>query len=144
MKASELRIGNLVYTRIISYHKDSICSISGCNHKGIFVKYGNGHIIPQNLQPIPLTEEWLLKCGFAYIDNPQGYKLQIIKENLYEDIYGLDIIALVTWEEGDVALLFLSNHTNNLDFQISRGKCEHVHQLQNLYFALTGQELEVK
>ena len=61
--------------------------------------------------PIPLTEEWLLKFGFKW----NGFEWEI--ENLFI----------------------------KADFSMTLGsfkvKLESVHQLQNLYFALTGKEL---
>jgi hypothetical protein len=74
-------------------------------------------------QPIPLTEEWLLKFGFEKNKNNR--------------------FVLLT---GDVDILF----TEDLDGWVCDGinfsvNClSYVHQLQNLYFALTGEELEMK
>ena len=66
-----------------------------------------------NIHPIPLTEEILLKCGF-----------KIRKDGkLYHDT--------------------LSLYEADFIFNIKSGIIKNLHQLQNLYFALTGQELEV-
>ncbi|AGO47465.1 hypothetical protein Phi19:3_gp061 [Cellulophaga phage phi19:3] len=81
------------------------------------------------LQPIPLTEEWLLKFGFVKNDWTDGGTI------IY---YG--------WQNGAVLL----ETDSNSSFFILDGKHEefnnikHVHQLQNLYFALTGEELTTK
>ena len=68
--------------------------------------------------PIPLTEEWLVKFGFD--DNFHKGKFWVC---LDDDGY------------------FYTNHNLN-----DEGFTEvlHVHQLQNLYFALTGEELTIK
>ena len=81
------------------------------------------------LNPIKLTEEWLLKFGFDLItkgSDESGY----IKE-----YYLLDNLTIVYDENFDLSICsdlgicpFLKN------FKL-------VHQLQNLYFALTGEEL---
>ncbi len=68
----------------------------------------------ENTFPIPLTEEWLLKFGFR-------------KYDMYYDVDDFYLIRL-----------------NDASFRagsLSHLKMTHVHQLQNLYFALTGGEL---
>ena len=79
------------------------------------------------LQPIPLTEEWLLKFGFEKLSN---FEEQYMEEDY---VWQIDV-------ERSPSLL-LSNgifHEDNYGV-----KLEYVHQLQNLYFALTGKELEL-
>ena len=73
------------------------------------------------MKPIPLTEEWLLKFGF------ERSGLYNVKDEVYVyDEYGLT----------DTGFEYRFNYT-----QI---KLKYVHQLQNLYFALTGEELTFK
>ena len=73
----------------------------------------------EDVKPIPLTEEWLLKFGFEYSDLNGDSGLWKIppfqiygKYNQFIYDYKLDV--------------------------------NYVHQLQNLYFALTGEELTIK
>ncbi len=73
-----------------------------------------------NYQPITLTEEWLLKFGFE--------KRSIIQEN---DSYYLNGEIVWVTKKG---FRYFQN----------RNIIQHVHQLQNLYFALTGEELTIK
>ena len=63
-------------------------------------------------KPIPLTEEWLIKFGF---------------EKAYETCYQYKDFIL-----NDKFIMM------DIDITI---QLKHVHQLQNLYFALTGEEL---
>lgn len=70
-----------------------------------------------NVNAIPLTEEWLRKFGFE--------KLQ---ETYFNGDFELDIT--------DAGFLFSETYI--------KVSCKYVHQLQNIYFALTGKELEVK
>lgn len=77
-----------------------------------------------SVTPIPLTEEWLLKTGFKkdgskYLHGGGGRKSLIIWEGLY--------------------VFFFSDFSGHDSIKIT-----HVHQLQNLYFALTGKELTIK
>ena len=68
-----------------------------------------------DIKPIPLTEEILLKCGFE--------KLGLIK-------YELNGVALnIKWS---------SYFIHRFETEI-----KYLHQLQNLYFALKGEELEI-
>jgi len=76
-----------------------------------------------DVKPIPLTEEWLLKFGF--VSNP--YK------DRYELIAKTNIIVECDKTKG-VCILWCEQYPH----------IAHVNQLQNLYFALTGEELEIK
>lgn len=70
---------------------------------------------------IPLTEEVLLKCGFEKYDTYSNNGIELNFEN-------------------NEYFLYDSGETRN----ISDNPVKYLHQLQNLYFALTGKELEVK
>ena len=73
-------------------------------------------------KPIPLTEQWLVRLGF-----------EKRKHQTYGISYGLKAIAIVVSASGTFI---------NLDY--IDAPLDYVHQLQNLTFALTGEELEVK
>jgi len=80
-------------------------------------RIGNAHY---KTTPIPLTEEWFNKFGIFKI-NDISFLM-----GCYEIIYSKG------WEHWNVIL----KHG-------TIAKIKHVHQLQNLYFALTGEELEI-
>lgn len=108
MKANELRIGNYVKSNDVNMAPYFIVTAS-------FLKQ-NENEMSWFIDPIPLTEEWLLKFGFECVYT-------------YDDHhYYLD-----------------SKHGFSLDRSFQHLDCEYdieyVHQLQNLYFALTGKEL---
>lgn len=102
MKASELRIGSKISKN------NNIITVDA---KTIFDIWINDGL--KIYDPIPLTEEWLLKFGFE--------KGSLIYFNLNGEIVF----------KGDNAFRYFG-----LTVQL-----KYVHQLQNLYFALTGQEL---
>ena len=118
MKANELRIGNLLQGKII-VQVDAILrnkQVRVIGSESAFVVEGKNPCI----LPIPITEEMLLKCGFECyeFDNgePNQYRFKsrlIVIRNGFFYDYGADV------------------------------KIEFVHQLQNLYFALTGEELPI-
>lgn len=122
MKASELRINNLVnYGGVTSEvsRVDKLFFYVEASETPTFSKdEGRG------AKPIRLTEEWLLKFGFEK-QMAWTYKISLIgNKNL---VYYLGEKG---WSIGN---------KNYSDFS-----CEYVHQLQNLYFALTGEELTFK
>lgn len=120
MKANELRIGNWVNKRL---------------------KSGNGRVLSQkigpqdivriyegvgsfNYEPIPLTEEWLVGLGFVSLSDilefGRGkYFIRKRYDKNFEMLQGLEYNSFTK-------------------------AFKYVHQLQNLFFALTGEELELK
>jgi hypothetical protein len=121
MKAKDLRIGNLVYfnEELLKFDFES-----GWNFD--FIK------------PIPLTKEWLLKFGFEKV-------IYESDETGYGNDYELDIkgVGLISYSDDFSCALFGSKESSKdeLGFLPNWDNCKHVHQFQNLYFALTGQEL---
>ena len=71
------------------------------------------------IKPIPLTEEWLLKFGFE-------------KTRWGMRRYPLEI-------RGSVVMFGHQSAQRHLNI-----RCEYIHQLQNLYFSLTNQELTIE
>lgn len=84
--------------------------------------------------PIPLTEEWLLTFGF---EKMKFYKDRIsyrIPYTIYDE-KGADYFITESWFQKITAL----NTATILNYDV-----KFVHQIQNLFFALTGTELELK
>lgn len=125
IKATELRIGNWVdHKDLWSYRqpRQDFKEFDFQWNEADWYALGKCTLDLEIIQPIPLTEEWLLKFGFER--RPWG----LIKGGL----------------------LFRDNIKNpceELTLQIGNGfnvTVQHVHTLQNLYFALTGEELILK
>lgn len=91
------------------------------------------------LKGIPLTEEWLIKFGFLKKESRSMY------DNRDEYTFKNTIITLHEMSPN----FYLSKHCKiETAFQNEKGvynylKLEYVHQLQNLYHSLTGQELTI-
>jgi hypothetical protein len=124
MKAEELRIGNYVELSILQNNGDFkyelIRVIANCIKDA--ERYGDDWCA----RPIPLTEEWLMKFGFVPIDE-RGYSKEVVnKEDNYE--YNFVLSKLAYGYDNDVCLYVI----------------QYIHQLQNLYFALTGEELTIQ
>ena len=132
MKASELRMGN-----ILEYHGQQVIVLEikrdsaefGYFTYSIgFERFYLGHDFPN---PIPLTEEWLVKAGFDDIDS--GY-LSIELPNC-----GGGRICLWKMNYGGYPVLHSIGIGNKPTGWLREVK--YVHTLQNLYFALTQTEL---
>ena len=94
-----------------------------------------------NFEPIPLTEEWLIKFGFEKV-------IYDTDETGYGTDYELDIkgVGCISYSDDFSCALFGSKESskNELGFLPNWDNCKHVHSLQNLYFALVGEELKIK
>lgn len=126
MKPTELRIGNYV-TSLTSILNGKTLVVTEVNEThfqawGIDPDYRQYGSSDGFLAPIPLTEEWLLKFGFKKGDY----------ETLVCEFKGFRITFDIN---GDIIDCYLDS--TGLDIL-------YVHQLQNLYFALTGKELTIK
>lgn len=124
MKASELRIGNLITFK----NRDS-------SDTEMFVEVGDLFRIEQDengYNPIKLTEEWLLKFGFE-----KQFKNMPIGRKSYSLILYHNHFCFISYEDD----FFVRLYSSTSDFSI---EIKYVHQLQNLYFALTNEELILK
>lgn len=123
MEVQELRIGN--YVKIF----DTITQIEGMSTWDNFIQSSNfAEREISEFEPIQLTEEWLLNFGF--IRHHEDYSNNII---------------------------YIKNVYNNTEFEwgvypneigsgvqiINRKELKYVHQLQNLCYSLTGEELKL-
>lgn len=121
MKANELMIGNYVrYTHNENLKEDRRGKVIKLTADDILYLWETKCVL---VEPIELSDEWLLKFGLnnAWID--------------LDGAEGVDVsISTETAWIGD-----------SRDMEYCAGvECRYVHQLQNLYFALTREELVVK
>lgn len=125
----ELRIGNLITD--IWAPDGSAFEVVLLSSKYPIVKYGNNLSANcRNLKPIPLTEELLVKAGFKKETN----EYFLIKHEYSNLLIFYSKIHNRFWYFADV-----ERRQYN-----STKPIEYLHQLQNLYFALTGTELTIK
>lgn len=129
LTAEQIRIGNTVlYNDIIyniwsignnstpkrqSYYVDLDCEEKDIHLKGIDV---------DEIKPIELTEEWLLKMGFQA--NGKFYTINVFEK---DERFDIDLKGWIGF--------------NNM---VAECNINTVHKLQNLYHALTGEELTIK
>lgn len=118
MNASELRIGNFVELTCEGHEDEPDLVIWGIEDYEYYDYRMN------DINPIPITEEWLVKCGFEKridrIIQPSEIHYVLGKFILLESVRGFVLCDIGI----HIVVLYL-------------------HQLQNLYFALTNTELTI-
>jgi len=133
MDARELRIGNYIQYFGNVVQVEGIVNES--NGFGLQLNGGDFASINSNsLEHDPLTEEWLLRFGFVKeveykkkINFSRFHLFQISASNPYND------------NENEFKVNFYQSKQC-----VELCRIKYVHQLQNLYFALTGEELTLK
>jgi hypothetical protein len=122
MKIQELRVGNWYHS--VKFGVPVQCELSDlyelcARSDGAY----NDPPIDEMFEPIPLTEEWLLKFG------AKSTELSPAKNGIWitSEIDNQGCWVSISHGVGVVVVNIL-----------------YVHQLQNLYFVLTGNELEIK
>ena len=127
MEANELRIGNYVYP----FNEDILIIGTDVIAKQIIKVCSDDFKDTSKLKPIPLTEEWLVKFGF-YKGESKEHGYLWLKCKMGEMYVRPSYLGGFYWG---------FDYNNELDNQ---NNIKHVHQLQNLYFALTNEELTIK
>jgi len=123
--AKELRIGN--YIKLMFNYEDYE-AIQVTSDELVMVDKKQA-----DYEPLPLTEEWLFKFGFNHIDKSDNDYITYTDSN-HEYYLQLDV------RRKDGKYSILDNSFDDLrDFTMI--DISYVHQLQNMYFALTGEEL---
>ncbi|MEW7221982.1 hypothetical protein [Elizabethkingia anophelis] len=117
MEAKELRIGNYVNHNGFAPITIDAVDIIHCKQH------------PEAYRPIELTEEWLIKLGF--VSNNVAYKIdndKFVFELYFYDAWNLNYVEKEKFGDGSVEL---SGYWK-------------IHELQNLFYTLTGEELTIK
>jgi hypothetical protein len=136
IEANQLRLGNYLqwdnaYYKVKYVGETIGLDISDTNGEGATQKFQHNPVYSHNineLQPVPLTPELLEKAGFEYERATWGDK---------------KCIAFFTDDVTDKGMYCYLGVWNYIDDQKGIGYVKYLHSLQNLYYALTGEELEV-
>lgn len=128
MKASELMIGRF-YSASAEF-KGSIearLNFNGEQREFLMTKEILILILQLDLEkwvkPIPITEEWLLQFGF-------------IEDRKWKNLWFKDGLGLWWYSEHQSVMLHKCK-SDKIDYR-------YVHQLQNLFYTITGEELQPK
>jgi hypothetical protein len=134
MKANELRIGNWINSNSYGKYQVQARDFGYIAEELMLLTNPPKPIV----EPIPLTEEWLVKFGFKHHFEDE-YELVIRGFRQDNEPYGKINYYLL-----DNRCFIHSGLASGGDDYGFMAKIQHVHQLQNLYFALTGEELTIK
>lgn len=127
LKPEQLRLGNYIYSEVTTVNVKVTTQVLKLIESEIKTKELSRY------KPIPLTEEWLLKFGFERKFFNKEETPRWINKSFYMFI---DAVWYITFKrDGYVSFIAFDCFLKDL---------RYVHQLQNLYFALTGKELEVE
>lgn len=121
----DLRIGNCFY--VGELEKRLVVSEIDCCSATAFV---NGEMITfnkLNLTPIPISPDWLKKLGFELDGNKYIYRFEPDCEWDY-------ILFYLDWLEMKI----------DGEYWVKAKDVKYVHQLQNLIYELTKQELTIR
>lgn len=125
MNATELRIGNIVFYNGENGKNEPVryyCTINGADLR---IMQDDENYLKSH-EPIALTPELLEKCGFEKLEFGNGF------------MFGRSLGG------GRIFLLKYNPLRTDCFYEHYYGtKVQYLHQLQNLYFALTGEELEI-
>ncbi len=122
MRAEELRIGNLIKISYRSNRAESVLESSRVDLSDLAAMQDKetNYIF----EPIPLTEEWLLRFGLCY-----------------DTLYSEDSSNCLYYSKDQKVLHIMDSRDENYSYAVD---VQYVHQLQNLVFALTNEELKLK
>lgn len=128
--AQELRIGNWVHhLPTWSYRNESQTEFDFQFEENDWWAIGECSLNLESITPIPLTEEWLLKFGF--VDDADGFFTLQVGRKCFR----------ISSKEGYHVVF---QHDIGLRWAPLHEGLEYVYQLQNLYHALTGKELQLQ
>lgn len=136
MQKTELMIGNLVLNdgvvnEIVGILCDDICTLRTPQNNYIHARY-------ELIKPIQLTEEWLLNFGlFRVITNNYSFDKATAKN------MKVSSASLTTVDKKEWRLIVRDENITGSSLLIGK-RIAAVHELQNLYFVLTGQKILIK
>jgi hypothetical protein len=124
----ECRVGNLVFR---DNHLAKIIAVSEIGIASEIIQRASQSTNSDTHSRIPLTEEWLVKFAFKR----ERTRSDIVTDwFIGENPVTMDWMFNIVWIDG-CDYPFFKNGYHQIKF---------VHSLQNLYFALTGQELTLQ
>ena len=125
MKVEELRVGNFVS---VARHESAVKII---HPQWVYIEGNLVNNSYDQVEPIPLTEKWLEGFGFENQDDEIDYS--------EFEFNGVIIHGQGHYQQSPFLFRHESLHITDRQIEI-----KYVHQLQNLYFALTGEDLTLR
>jgi len=139
MKAADLRIKNLVWEDYGGVYE--VININSEGFEYVDLRKPSfkaiGRYVIEQIKPIPLTEEWLLRFGFTDKSFTHAFKGNKITCYTLELGSGFNFCS-IEWDDNKKYCHI------NIEGCMEGLPIKYIHQLQNLYHALTYQELIIK
>jgi len=141
MKANELRVTNFVQFKNLN-----IVPVIFIGYDSVVLITPNGATMTAKLDeinPIPITEEWLIKFGFT---DYRTLPYKTTKKAFYDIKAGVYLDYSGKYRNTKFRILYIPK-TNTFRVVSPANNSitlRYIHQLQNLYYALTEKELEMK
>ena len=131
MEAKELRIGNYVYA--LKATPDPI--IIGDDYNIYF---------DRDYSPILINEEWIEKFGFEFFEYEEQLEIEDFPDFIYKSYKktkkgNYSYYSLTNTPEGYYEFCIKVQFADDIMLR----QFKYIHELQNLYFALTGNELQI-
>lgn len=131
MKTNSLRLGNYILG----------CKVTEICPDGVFAEMFHVFNMPrlvfikeEDIEPIELTREILLKIGFEEKNNCYIYFNENVYFIYYQDTFKQELIAIVKRKQKCYSY---KNELKNYDVK-------YLHQLQNIYYMLTNEDWNIK
>lgn len=153
MKTNELRIGNCILIDCIMYKEER--KVTEICPDGVFAKTRYTANMPEiifikeeDIEPIELTEEVLLKIGFEKIEFVKNEQYGYYKKICIDDYsYMLDFMVVPKDEFIRFSIRFYENEDDEVDCYLEEFRSyniKYLHQLQNSYYCVIGEELNIE
>ena len=148
MTTSDLRIGNWVHDSECTRYPMYVHTI-GEDYVYLNFDGNEGDVFeckPEELQGIPLTEELLTKMGFWRIPKFDVYEYKLYKDDAREIVRSVTVslkMGLVHINDYALGEIPITDSLYSL-VPSCAARVKYLHELQNLYWDLTKQELKIK
>lgn len=138
LKCADLKIGNFLK------YNNKIVEVFGLRPRYIEYYDKDEFLVgdnPEYFDPIELTENVLLKIGFELINTQNHKGFEIVRE-IEEDVYEFLVFKIFS----DNTLLHIrKSKGGGFEYsEFTKRSVKYLHELQNIYYCLTGNELDVK
>jgi hypothetical protein len=137
MKANELRLGNWVkvHDPIFGVNTYKVATI---RDNGIITLSDKISCLVSNIEPIELTEEVLVKIGFEIKSKFKTFTSYEIGIRLSDSFVRIEYTL---FDDCGTTLEIIQFNDHN---EFRNGNIKYLHELQNAYYCLTNEELEVE
>ena len=131
IQANELRIGNTVAVNSQkAYSGEKYIRVQSISSESINMDFRDYNL--EDLEPVTLTHEILEKCGAKKVQYKKNTVVYLLGELLFRLVDNACLLCIETIDDYNSSLYTITE------------PLIYLHELQNLVFAITKNELEIK